>query len=89
MQLPDAFVLNMKSLLGEAGFFQYLESFNKKPEQGLRLNTLKVPSDFDLSVLPIGEKITWCKDAYYVNVGQPGLSPYHEAGLYYRTKQLS
>ncbi len=73
----------MKSLLGEAGFFQYLESFNKKPEQGLRLNTLKVPSDFDLSVLPIGEKIPWCKDAYYVNGGQPGLSPYHEAGLYY------
>ncbi len=39
--LPDAFLKQMKSLLGEADFFAYLEAMNMPARKGLRMNPLK------------------------------------------------
>ena len=41
---PDAFLKQMKSLLGEADFSLYLEAMNMPAKKGLRMNPLKRPS---------------------------------------------
>ena len=43
--LPEAFLEQMKSLLGEADFFQYLKTLEEPAKKGMRLNPMKCPVD--------------------------------------------
>jgi len=84
-QLPEAFVKQMKRLLGEAGFFAYEKSLEQPVTRALRVNLLMRPD----GALPCGiegvcESVPWAKGCYFVRGdARPGLSPLHEGGLYY------
>jgi len=80
--LPDLFAQRMQLLLGK-DYDAFLSSYDRPRNVGLRINPLK--SD----VLPklsrfSPEPIPWEPNGYYYNKeSRPGLSAYHEAGLYY------
>lgn len=86
-KLPEAFVSKMKALLG-ADFQDYLDSFEKPPFYGLRVNRLKLsPGDF-LALSPWGLKqIPWISNGFYYNgedgADKPARHPFYYAGLYY------
>lgn len=75
----------MKRLLGEAGFFAYLDALNQPYTRALRVNLLlgrtarlPAPSTDWARLVP------WAKGAYFVEGdARPGLSPLHEGGLFY------
>lgn len=95
--LPDAYLERMKSLLGEADFFKYLEAMEKPAKKGMRINLLKWPLSgspdparlIDM-ICPDGTAsrelcpVPWERIGfYYEDPLRPGQSPLHEAGLYY------
>lgn len=78
---PNGFEARMKRLLGDE-YEDFLESYDRPRNVGLRLNPLKTENPpqlpFDLS------PVCWAKNGYYYDPEQrPGLHPWHEAGLYY------
>ena len=83
--LPQAYIDQMKRLLGEAGFFAYEKSLSEPVTRALRVNLLlrpdgTLPCDID----GVGEAVPWAKGCYFVEGNaRPGLSPLHEGGLFY------
>ena len=83
--LPEAYIAQMKRLLGEAGFFAYEQSLSQPVTRALRVNLLLRPD----GSLPcpgegVGERVPWAKGCYFVEGdARPGLSPLHEGGLFY------
>ena len=79
---PERFEQRMKTLLGEE-YAAFAASYDRPRNVGLRLNPLKTDTppaleQFGLTPVP------WEKHGYYYNINtRPGLSAYHEAGLYY------
>ena len=84
-QLPEAFVKQMKRLLGEAGFFAYEKSLEQPVTRALRVNLLKQPDGtLPCEIEGVCESVPWAKGCYFVRGdARPGLSPLHEGGLYY------
>ena len=86
-QLPSAYIAQMKRLLGEAGFFAYERALTGPVTRALRLNLLLCPDGTppcSLEEEGLGAPVPWAKGAYFVHEGaRPGLSPLHEAGLFY------
>ena len=84
MELPLAYINEMKALLGEE-YEDYLASFEEVRLYGLRANTLKISpaelaekGEFSLSPVP------WCESGFYYAEGErPAKHPYYHAGLYY------
>ena len=85
MELPQAFTVRMKELLGQEEYTAFIESYEKERTQGLRFNPLKTENGFDLAKTYFQLKpIPWTEDGYYYPGNErPGKHPYHEAGLYY------
>ena len=84
MKLKEAYERQMKSLLGEAGFFQYLSALARPNERGLRMNLRLAGGEPGAATVFCGEPVPWAKGAYFVREDtRPGLSPLHEAGLFY------
>ena len=80
--LPKAFLARMEKLLGPE-FPAFLASYDRPRNVGLRVNPLKTDAVPDLGAFGL-EPVPWEPRGYYYNpVTRPGLSPYHEAGLYY------
>ena len=84
MRLKETYERQMKSLLGEAGFFAYLRAMEAPFERGLRMN-FRLAGEAPSAATPFcGEAIPWARGAYFVREGtRPGLSSLHEAGLFY------
>lgn len=84
MGLPEDYLKKMKTLLKEE-YEDFLQSYNEKRSQGLRVNTLKAPVGDFLQISPFRlEKIPWVNEGFYYDENErPGKHPYHEAGLYY------
>ena len=86
-QLPSAYIAQMKRLLGEAGFFAYERALEQPVQRALRLNLLLCPDGnppCPLEEEGLGERVPWARGAYFVRGdARPGLSPLHEAGLFY------
>jgi len=79
---PEAFETRMRQLLGDE-FDAFAGAYDKPRHAGLRLNPLKTDTPPDLAQFSLS-KIPWAEHGYYYNTEtRPGLSPYHEAGLYY------
>ena len=80
--LPQGFEHRMKELLGEE-YGLFLQSYDRPRNVGLRINPLKTDCCPDLSGFGL-TPVPWESNGYYYNnESRPGLSPYHEAGLYY------
>ena len=84
MILPNEFLDNMKLLLKE-DFDAYIKSFEEKPLQGLRANTLKIEAKQLQNLLQTSlSKIPWCDSGFYFEENfRAAKSPYYHAGLYY------
>ncbi len=83
-QIPTAFLKRIESLLGDE-YAVFLSCYDRHPESGLRVNTLKLtPVEFQqLSPLEL-TPIAWCPAAFHIpEHAQPGKHPHHAAGLYY------
>ena len=83
--LPPLFLNRMKNWLG-AEYPAFLDALNAAPRRGLRVNTLKLDADTFVqnSPFPLGERVPWCPEAFYLPEGTPaGKHPWHLAGLYY------
>lgn len=85
MNLPEQYIENMKKLLGEKEFQQYLNCFEQKKYAGIRINTLKWNKEQFLNKrLFDTEKVAWCDEGYYCSEEmRPAKHPYYAAGLYY------
>lgn len=79
---PELFEARMQSLLG-AEYTEFLASYDRPRNVGLRVNPLKTEAVPDLSRFGL-TPVPWAKYGYYYDPNtRPGLSAYHEAGLYY------
>jgi len=79
---PELFEARMQSLLG-AEYAEFLASYARPRNVGLRVNPLKTEAVPDLSRFGL-TPVPWAKYGYYYDPNtRPGLSAYHEAGLYY------
>ena len=83
--LPEAYIAQMKRLLGEAGFFAYEQSLSQPVTRALRVNLLLRPDgSLPCAVEGVGEAVPWAKGCYFIDGdARPGLSPLHEGGLFY------
>lgn len=83
--LPEAYIAQMKRLLGEAGFFAYDQSLSQPVTRALRVNLLLRPDgSLPCPVEGVGEAVPWAKGCCFVEGdARPGLSPLHEGGLFY------
>ncbi|MDY4541964.1 MAG: RNA methyltransferase, partial [Candidatus Ventricola sp.] len=83
--LPEAYIAQMKRLLGEAGFFAYEQSLSQPVTRALRVNLLLRPDgSLPCPIEGVGERVPWAKGCCFVEGdARPGLSPLHEGGLFY------
>ena len=62
----------------------FKESYDRQPENGLRLNRRKVTGEEFLTRTPfLLKKIPWIDNGYTYGTGTPAKDPYYYAGLYY------
>ncbi len=79
--LSSKFTVYTEQLFGKERWERYLEAFNDTPPVSIRLNPFK---PCDLSHLPIGSAVPWCRDAFYLTE-RPDftMDPLLHAGAYY------
>lgn len=85
MELPVKFCEEMKRILGEEEYGEYLASLEDSRRYGLRVNTAKIsPEEFEkIAPFPL-TKIPYVDNGYYYDGSiQPAKHPYYFAGLYY------
>ncbi len=84
MKLPEEFENRMKALLG-AEYSAFLESYERRPCQALRVNTGKLSPGKFQEISPFRLRpVPWAPGGfYYGEEDRPGKHPWHEAGLYY------
>jgi len=82
--LPKEFLDRMKAILQEE-YPLFIESFEKKHWQSLRLNPAKIDRELFLQKAPFSlSPVAWEENGfYYEDADQPGRHPWHEAGVYY------
>ncbi|CAM3515715.1 RsmF rRNA methyltransferase first C-terminal domain-containing protein [Marinicrinis lubricantis] len=86
MQLPQAYIQQMKQQLPPEHFQAFIESYQKPRQQALRINPLKVSEPEQLRLLKQTfhlEPVSWCDTGYYYEDAKPGKHPWHAAGVYY------
>ena len=84
MNLPETFQNNMKDLFHE-NYEKYIQSFEEKPYNGLRINTSKISVEDFLKINPFElTPIPWTTNGFYYSENdRPSKHPYYYAGLYY------
>jgi len=88
--IPEAFFSKMSTLLGDE-FDEFRTSLYQPPRIGLRVNTLKIPSNSFAQISPYKlSPSSWCSSGFTmedINASpeslSPGKHPFHLAGLYY------
>jgi len=85
-ELPIEFVKRMEASLSD-DFEAFMSVYDNAPERALRFNCRKVRPDTREALVRKWqlEPVPWCSDGYYYDAEhiRPGLSPYHDAGVFY------
>lgn len=83
INLPGDFLDRMERLLGNE-YDDFLKSYEKSRQYGIRRNPLKVGKEaFERMEFGL-KKVPWADEGYYYDDDtKPGKHPYHEAGAYY------
>ncbi len=83
VELPESFKYRIKEQLGDE-YEAYLQSFQEKSRNGLRVNTGKLsPVEFE-RMSPFGlQEVPWVPNGYIYEDERPAVHPYYYAGLYY------
>lgn len=80
---PEEFSRRMHNLLGADAYAKFLSAAERPRNAALRINTLKTSTPPELTAYHL-TAVPWARDGYYFDTAaRPGLSPYHDAGLYY------
>lgn len=84
MKLPQEFIDNMQAMLKEQ-WQSFLESYEREPYKGIRINTLKISVKDFLEITDFKlEPIPWTRNGFYVLSDEKlGKHPHYLAGLYY------
>ena len=85
MNLPEAFLARMHTLLGKE-YEAYLAAMEEQPLRGIRLNTLKCTAETLLSSFPFAlQRAPFSPCSYYYPPEAPkvGALPLHHAGAFY------
>lgn len=84
-KLSQAFLERMKSMLPEKEYQEFLESYDRPRQYGLRVNTDKISCEEFEKIAPFEiKKIPWIANGYfYSGEEKPGHCAYYQAGLYY------
>lgn len=83
MNIPENYLKRMKAALSD--YSEYAAIFVQEPYRALRVNTLKIEaSNFEkIAPFPLGEKVPWAENGFYIAEEKPGKSALHDAGLFY------
>ena len=78
-ELPQAYIAQMKRLLGEAGFFAYEKALAEPVTRALRINLLLFPQGTPpCAIEGLGARVPWARGAFFIEGdARPGLSPLH------------
>ena len=83
MKLPSTFTSQMQDILQDE-FDSFLESYDKMPHNGLRVNTLKItPQEFEQKFSSPLEPVPWIENGFIYQEQGVSRHPYYYAGLYY------
>lgn len=85
MEIPQAFLEDMRSLLGKNYSAFERAFFSQPPVRGLRVNTLKLTPEAFSSISPYPlTPSPLCRDSFLLDSdARVGLHPFHHAGLFY------
>lgn len=80
---PEGFLKRLEGQLGQPELAQFLAAAEQPRWVALRMNKLKTDTPPSLDAWGL-TPVPWAEHGYYYDPSiRPGLSPYHEAGLYY------
>jgi len=83
VELPERFKQRIKEQLGEE-YEAYLQSFQEKSRNGLRVNTGKLSAEEFKQLSPFGlQEVPWVPNGFIYEGERPAVHPYYYAGLYY------
>ncbi|MDO4808886.1 MAG: RNA methyltransferase [Eubacteriales bacterium] len=84
IDLPEKYLERMRKLPG-MDFGEFLKSYEEPSKKGLRFSHKARPETIRKLIREWGlEKIPWAHTGYFYPADlRPGLSPYHDAGLFY------
>ncbi len=83
IELPESFKKRIRGQLGEE-YEAYLQSFQEKGRNGLRVNTGKLSAEEFEQLSPFGlQRVPWVPNGYIYEGERPAVHPYYYAGLYY------
>ena len=85
MKPPVEFLKIMEKELGE-DYAEFLKSYDRPPQKGIRVNTLKISVDGFEKICPLSldGKVPWEERGFYINETEgAGRTIEHAAGLYY------
>jgi len=83
VELPKSFMQRIKEQLGDE-YEAYLQSFQAKSRNGLRVNTGKLSAKEFEQLSPFGlQEVPWVPNGYIYEGERPAVHPYYYAGLYY------
>ena len=83
IELPESFKKRIREQLGEE-YEAYLQSFQEKGRNGLRVNTGKLSAEEFEQLSPFGlQRVPWVPNGYIYEGERPAVHPYYYAGLYY------
>lgn len=83
IELPESFKKRIREQLGEE-YEAYLQSFQEKGRNGLRVNTGKLSAGEFEQLSPFGlQRVPWVPNGYIYEGERPAVHPYYYAGLYY------
>jgi len=83
MQLPEAFIIRTKNLLGNE-WEAFEQALNEESPVSIRMNPRKITKDLLSETLPLSEPVQWATGGYYLS-NRPSftLDPLFHAGCYY------
>ena len=83
IELPERFKQRMREQLGDE-YERYLQSFQERSRNGLRVNTGKLTTEEFERLSPFGlQPVPWVTNGYIYEGERPAVHPYYYAGLYY------
>jgi len=84
MTLPEPYIREIRGILGEGEYRDYLAALDQPPVRSLHVNPLKLTRSRLLELMPGLSAIDRIPDgAAYPETARPALHPYYSAGLYY------
>lgn len=84
MKLPEQFLSRMQNECGEE-FPSFLASYDSPAQRAVRVNTLKLNKEEFQKIcpFPLGERVPWEENGFYVEEEKLGRYAEHFAGLFY------